>query len=215
MATKPSAGIAPERMICKPHSLAMEGTRRCKKEKRCGSTSLDRIRLSLASTFQVLFGSSLCCGAWLSAWSLRLSTSIVGLCLLSLQIAVAPAQSPQLASTGNCLLTFSFVIMFLALAFNASLSPRVTDPSLPGISLRVGPASAQVPYPHEGLGQAICRHCVWPAGMMLLNFAEASNSMCAGHLGRLSGPVLSIHQAFDDPSVQSSELRLLRLLSPV
>ena len=49
-------------------------------------------------------------------------------------------------------------------------------------------------------------------GMMLLNFAEASNSMCAG---RLSGPVLSIHQAFDDPSVQSSELRLLRLLSPV
>ena len=37
-------------------------------------------------------------------------------------------------------------------------------------------------------------------------------SMCAGHLGRLAGPVLSAHQAQDDPDLSANELRLLRLL---
>ena len=37
-------------------------------------------------------------------------------------------------------------------------------------------------------------------------------SMCSGHLGRLAGPVLSTHHAHNDPDLNESELRLLRLL---
>ena len=37
-------------------------------------------------------------------------------------------------------------------------------------------------------------------------------SMCAGHLGRLAGPVLSTHQTQEDPALNEDELRLLRLL---
>ena len=40
-------------------------------------------------------------------------------------------------------------------------------------------------------------------------------SMCAGHIGKLAGPILTHHQQIDDPTLSPMELWSLRLLTQV